>query len=503
MASILIQAWALTSIRPYRSTNGLKTQNNWQRVITIVGNSMKKLAETWIFLVVATGWLISQQALTQQNSTRLIGRIDMHLLQSELRLQIRKVIVLPIGVRYQLSKSESGITSELVVGVSPTRDAAKQMFAEMSSMIPVMRTTQKGTLPGDQFAFWTGTRGTDGWPHRCLLRRENVVLSFCYDGSAKNALDLARRLDELLVHSNEVAPKVDVVATPPLQLSAPRTIRQGSHARIVVSTSGEELFWLNTNEGALAKSGDFYYHDTGRLGNHEISILMASEGNVVFTKTVSIEVLSPKEFDSRRRTLPWRISDSLEIRDLYFLQKPNVDWSKLPSSQKEWFSVQRGTFGIIQSQDEIDRLKQQALKEWGEVLNGDWLPESDLITVERDARRPTPQEYVAHSAFVLQGKSRVIFMGQLGRGCWVYVEQPDPLPAGATPVTAKDLLKPEVFQAGSKETAEGIFPPHEVMTRVFHRYRALKPEGPYEPVRILLMKWREPGELNLRSPGYP
>lgn len=96
----------------------------------------------------------------------------------------------------------------------------------------------------------------------------------------------------------------------------------------------------------------------------------------------------------------------------------------------------------------------------------------------------------------------ILYMGTLARRLFAYIEQPDPLPEGQVLLKPQDLLRPDVTDKITDVEGEEVFPRVSCLTRDLRRLRAFKPEGPYEPVNVLLLRAKFAGELNLKFPGY-
>ena len=129
-----------------------------------------------------------------------------------------------------------------------------------------------------------------------------------------------------------------------------------------------------------------------------------------------------------------------------------------------------------------------------------WIPGAELIHARGYHARPDG-DTAYYATFTAQG-CNVLYMGLVGRQVLIYIEQPDPLPDGQKLLTADDLVGDGVLSVVKSGTGEEVYPRAGFMVRTFRRYRAFKAEGPYEPVNILLARFRFAEETNLRFPGY-
>jgi len=391
------------------------------------------------------------------------------------------------------------------ITVFPTIADARRNFQQMGMTSLAPTRLPDGTIgdeclswrgePGTRGNYGTGRLGYAGWPSQCVLRRRNVQLSFSYSGPTKDALVLARKIDRELINSDALAPKGATVPIPQIAFNAPKIVPLGGrNARIkIYSVRGERLLGVTGKDKDEWSTQGWMYLQANRLGEHKLERSMMSEGNVVFTRSITVQVVSPREYEAARTVHPWKWSHDA----LYFLTNPRVNGHVKVYYDKgdegEWLKPDPGTIGhyYYGDEDKQEQLMRQALQEWGQALKAEWLPAPDMLTVGFENTRAHPSDYVAYCTFTRK-EAKALIMGKLGKSFLVYVEQPDSLPAGVVPLTAADLIRPE-FKADSR----GSFKSSSLF-----RYRAFRPQGPYQRVRVLLLRFNSGEAADLTFPGY-
>jgi hypothetical protein len=259
-----------------------------------------------------------------------------------------------------------------------------------------------------------------------------------------------------------------------------------------------------------------------------VATITLSVCNVV-SQAVSDQAVSDKA--ANKQDMPstqvqaWRLPEQA----LFFLPDAAIRWEQIPAENHEWilagrlsenlfrvigigdvdYDFKRGNLNPVEAPDAKKEAQGQALAEWSQCVRSEWLPKAEMIIpaqLERQGARLEKQmPKVAAIAFcpLTYKGTNLLYTGRLGNNLWLYLEQPDPLPPGMAPLTAADVLRPDILQRVPSPSGEAVHPRVEFQSRVFMRYRAFVPKGPYQRVRILLIHFRLPETLNLRSPGYP
>ena len=301
-------------------------------------------------------------------------------------------------------------------------------------------------------------------------------------------MQMSLRIDKALQESPQLAPKGKVVPTPKITFTAPETAAAGSRITIKFrSATGVPV----RIAGSRASDGDSdilqtegrIYRRLNQLGTVESPVYMATEDNVVFTQNISLKIVSAEAYEASRSTHPWELPEYT----LYFLDEPGTKWETLSPDQREWLKVDPGTLGVIHSEAEKETLLEQSLGEWQRVIQPQWVPDPELVTVRTNFEPPAPPKYAAYSSFAHKDY-KVAYMGNIGKNFWLYIEQPAPLSKEVRALRADEVIKPEVLQAINSFNPATNGASVSFMSRSFVRYRSLNYQGPYERVRILLCR---------------
>lgn len=180
--------------------------------------------------------------------------------------------------------------------------------------------------------------------------------------------------------------------------------------------------------------------------------------------------------------------------ELYFLPAAGVAWADQPRSAQEWMQLSWPTFrdeeADVRIQDAIDA----ELALW---LKDEWLPNPEFTHIQSDMGRK-PGRTVFHNAYHRADASAVC-LGALGERCLLYIERGLPRSEKTDPLRAADVVRDDILAAISEG---GGHPRVMVLSRSLSRYRSFSPDGPFEPVEILLVDVTYASELNLISPQY-
>lgn len=391
------------------------------------------------------------------------------------------------GVHYLFLQPQAGGAKDITLGVYPSVERTKEKYQEYLAgaagpLIPM----EHPSGIGDQFKCWI----VDDTPGTLLLRRRNVLFVASFSGGREKAIEFARKVDGILLHSHDICPKGTVVPTPEVELIAPQRVALGS--TVPIKYKSKKTMLIRTEpDPRLHLEGEFHF-DARELGEQTAEFVFASSKNVMFTKSLTIEVVPPEELSLPGTIEAW----DWPGHRLYFTRTPEQEWSAISSSQQEWLNLRHSTFGPLRDAEDW---KRKALNDLAGLVQGRWLPTMETIQAYENCARPT-REKVYYASFKTEGYN-VIYMGTIGKGFLLYIEQPDLLPEGHKQ-PAEDVLRDDLLQSETNDRGETSYPRVQFMVRTFDRYRAYQPEGPYEPVHILLADVRFSNELNLKFPGY-
>jgi len=215
---------------------------------------------------------------------------------------------------------------------------------------------------------------------------------------------------------------------------------------------------------------------------YELEIPFATERNVIFQKTVQFSVSAPG--DDPKAATPWDVPGDT----LYFARQQSVNWHRLKAGEREWLEWNRGNMGVPK---EYRQAHQKAFDELGQIVRQAWVPRPALLKA-RSFHTPDGARTVYYAPLTIESR-HVVYMGMLGSSLLIYVEQPV---AGAR-LSLTEVVRDEVLPGKSHQGEYRL-----MGSRTMTRYRATTPEGPFEPVQILLAEVAPVSSLNLRSPGY-
>ncbi len=347
-------------------------------------------------------------------------------------------------------------------------------------------------------------KGLDiGYFSRIVLRRQNVLISFCYAGKDADAVSLAQRIDQQILYDATVAPRGDSLQIPTVNFTAPATAIGGRRLLVHLNcpdSNGVRMSDLKADgvysqngDYPLIKQGKFWIYAPNKAGRVTVPIRMVSEGNVFFTKNLTLNVTTKEQFEATRRFRLWPVP----AHALYFFQTATEKVktvNNLFTKEQEWFRYGPFYVGPVYDAEKRQKLKAQALSEWKNCIKTQWLPEDDLLNTAYIDPRPA-NRYVAYATYQGQG-SRCVLWGELGGEFCYYIEQSLPLAKGAKLLQIEHITVPGAA----------------VLSQNFERYRAFDPnKGKREKVHILLLRFpvsdanreKSPDEqVNLRFPGF-
>jgi len=384
----------------------------------------------------------------------------------------------------------AGKIADFAVGVYSNIEQAQQAFTRGMHQLPIAPFVPEKPLAGEQFVYWK-SRLTN----RVLLRRMNCIVSFRSTMEIPEMVALAQQIDGILLNSDELAPKGNAVFIPAVTIAAPATVPIGGMAEIrLQSTAGNPIRIMTSEKSALVEAGGVRFASTEAEGTKTVVITMATAGNVIFTREVTIEVVSKEQY-AIGRPVGWAIPGDT----LYFLTDPNLAWETIPLKDREWLLLHRGTFQYIAS-GEREHYSRLALDDLRKVFKADWLPEPELFTVSLDHATDTPTR-VAYASYTLKEKGcNIVCLGGIGTGYLWYIEQPYPLPRETKEISVEDVLLSSLITPD--EVGTEVLPQISVMHQSYVRFRSLQPRDEFQQVKILLIKVSFPDSLNLRFPNY-
>lgn len=391
------------------------------------------------------------------------------------------------GVFYNFGRASNPL-QWLCIGVHPSAEVAEAIFQASESRRSEIR-RRPGATPdiGDVF------RGSsfDAAPGTWRFRRGNVLVDAGWSGDEVSALALAREIDQFILTDANACPRGQTVPIPVVEVTVPGQVALGAVVDVeYVSTDGSLL--RSTSEPVLHTAGQTTVR-ADALGTHTHTLLLATDRNVIFSRTFTIEVLPKEQIEAQRSTQPWSFRGS----HLFYVESADQDWTATPNDDREWLQFDQSTRRPL---GDLRELQQRALDDIARVIQEHWLPAVDLLQPAQEHTKPP--RMVCYAAYMVRG-CRIVYMGVLGRQVFLYIEQPDRLPEGQKRLTRADVLRDDLLQTLTDEHGATGYPRVQFVVRQMDRYRALTDyDEPFEPVHILLVDARLPDDVNLRSPGY-
>lgn len=401
------------------------------------------------------------------------------------------VTVGELGVSYYWQPPPKGGVTSLRVGVHPSAEKAEALFTDSLKRRSGILVPDAPPPPdfGDQLLF----PDSFDTPTTVVLRVRNAIVEWGWGGNREDLVALTHRVDQILRTDDEIAPKADQVPIPEVELSYPQMVGVG--ARITVTWRSPRAVLLRTYvDPSLKIEGEFEFLAREK-GVRTETLWFASGCNVIFAHDVAFRGVPPEELPGAGQFDEWTIWRGSTV---YFKRTESEGWSDIPHREREWFNIDPGTFAPL---DDAGQWRQRARDELLRVLKPSWAPPMEMLEVAEDMGTPELRR-VYHARFRREPRGMAI-LGVIGGGVTIYVQEPDTLPEGEEPLTPQDLLIDEALAPATDEEGKLVWPRLRVMAREFTRYRAFHAhEGPWEPVRVLLIEAGLPESVNLRFPGY-
>lgn len=418
------------------------------------------------------------------NSQPLITGINTEAFVDALGLEdFRATNVSGWGVTYEVTSGDEALRS-LRIGVHSSVAGAETVFNDAEKERSGTLVSQDFTPPiGDQCRI----SRLEDFPGTLRLRRDNALVEGHWRGDRSAAIQFARAVDNLLIQDRSSCPRDDAVSPPDVTFVVPERVAANGRVKISYCSSGMNLLRsdghvpLHSEGSRVVRAGD--------PGRQEHTFIFATSRNVIFAESCSFRVLSEKQLLREGIPVPWDIQGTL----LYFLKQSDQKWGSIPATEREWLRVEHSTHRRLTAPVVSQQL---AINDLACAFKFLWLPRRDMVEVAEDASSQINQK-VYHSEICMHD-CHLIFMGVIGRQVLLYLEQP----ADAVDrIQLQDILKPDWMQPVTVE-GQTIEPQLQVMSRSMERYRAFRPEGPYDHVHILLVDVRFPVLTDLKYPGY-
>lgn len=428
----------------------------------------------------------------EAKSTNIIGINTRSLLallsSSKAKVWVRdnEIVLVPDGA----IKNE--LTSRgIEINIMNTVDEAKDMFRKkLFRQIGPIKLS--GRTPGDQFACWFGGVADpfgkhSGWSAQCLMRRANVVFNCGLKrptriGLPDNAISLMKRIDNEVMNSKQFASRGDI-QIPTVRLSSPPVVPLGQ--RVAVDFECDKMVKVRVQDyeepdgqGNPLVSRGRIYRRMDTLGKVTVSLNLATLDNYVFQRNVIIQVIPVKKYEEIRGIHPWELPSKL----LYFVKNNNTRWETTSPDKHEWITLEPGTLRRIKSEELRDRLSGQIVRELQNVLRADWIPDPEMMVVQT-CSGTSPRRYVAYCSFTRR-QYKIILMATLNKGFWIYIDQPYHLDKNNQALQISSVLKDSYLHPENQghDAKQGL------ISRSVVRFRSVSYKGPFEHVRVLLIR---------------
>lgn len=426
------------------------------------------------------------------------------------------------GLHWRLALAD-GLTDDFSLGVFETSDQASQFWQAVAA--PEGATPAALTGVGEQVKAWR-LGATD--PYRLVFRRLNVVVQFDWNGDLPQSQAFARQIDEALQNDQKLAPRAPQVVMPTVQVLAPAVVPDNELLSVLVTTRGSKIMSLSGPLiiSLVQRADDEVAGRAAEIVNIIDNFAMDSQGNpkmvllspglhtltfhfvtysaVIFDQKFTTRVLTPEE-TLAFNTMPaqaWQLPpQGIELFPAL------ADGNETAATTGETISLQPKSLRPFDSSGEAAFWRLRAWNELARVLSLRWLPPLEMLQVAVNGNR-LPYREVAYASYTRNG-SQIIVMSEIGRQTWIYVEQPDPVPATAKTITSTELLQPELTRMPTLEnqsalSANEVSFPLSTLTRTLsmRRKNAADANAPQESVRVTLIHATSSSLLNLNSPGY-
>ncbi len=231
------------------------------------------------------------------------------------------------GVSYNFGR-ESKPLQWLTIGVHPSAEVAEAIFQASERHRSGIR-PKPGATPdiGDVFRGSSFDAAPGTWRFRC----GNVLIEAGWSGDEVSALALARKIDQFILRDANACPHGQSVSIPVVEVTVPGQVALGAVVDVkYASTDGSLL--RSISEPVLHAAGQTTVR-ADALGTHTHTLLLATDRNVIFSRTFTIEVLPKEQIETQRRTQPWSFRGS----HLFYVESADQDWTAAPHDDREWF----------------------------------------------------------------------------------------------------------------------------------------------------------------------
>lgn len=450
------------------------------------------LLMTAMLVAAAGGHIVAQP----HSNGLLFAGVDMVGLMKRVGVTAQRLRFDSRSVTYSIGEREEGLASEALIGVFQTIDQARNAFNELA-VTPDLGRKLEGDTIGDECLYWSAS----GYRlKRLMFRRENLVLSFRFVGPDAAMIAQGKEIDGILLSDPGIAPRNKAVALPEMSITVAPQATTGEPIEISFEVRQEDqVQFAGTAECRAAGQGaaflvrihvmeekpgtsGFGQIRLSERGMYDLDIPFATERNVIFQKTVQLSVSAPG--DDPKAATPWDVPGDT----LYFARQQIVNWHRLKAGEREWLEWHRGNMGLLK---EYRQAHQKAFDELGQIVRQAWVPRPALLKAW-SFHTPDGARTVYYAPLTIESR-HVVYMGMLGSSLLIYVEQP----ATGAGLSLAEVIQEEVLPGKSQQGEYRL-----MASRTMMRYRATTPEGPFEPVQILLVEVAPVSSLNLLSPGY-
>ena len=209
------------------------------------------------------------------------------------------------GQKKTEKQEKGGVLGSVLIGVHPTTQAAHNSFVE-SSFRAVAEAKNPNPKIGSEFKCWySPIENGDRKGGNCLLRIDNCVINFAYEGKLQDMIALARKVEAGL-QTEAIAQRGDL-KVPQLSMSWPKQVRTGSRFKVDFSSSSpsekSNPVLVNVNDSAKPiheSQFSLYERAPQSAGAFKRKFVMATLGNVILTETVQLNALTTQQADAAR-----------------------------------------------------------------------------------------------------------------------------------------------------------------------------------------------------------
>ena len=240
----------------------------------------------------------------QPTGALLVGAVNSGRLFQELGLDLVAASLGGPFVHYR-PVDNGGPCDEIGIGVLSSDQDAQREAAYYVLHVSVSPSASISLSPRSRLFVWASKAGR---PHcNALLRYENVLLRYGWNGTPDGAIALAKHIAELFTDAPAIAPRATRTAVPEVQITVPAAFLTREATAIQFAATEETALraWAVTyragprrNEDALGYcwrpqasrrgSVSVYVREPGR---YEVELHFATEGNVIFAKTIVLDAV--------------------------------------------------------------------------------------------------------------------------------------------------------------------------------------------------------------------